>query len=333
MDGMGGPMRGRWMERVPIGMAQMAAAALFFSVMSVLVKVASAHLPASHTVMARGVVTLLMSIAAVRHARLSPWGKDRKRLVLRGLCGFVGLNCFYYSLKTLTLADASVIQYLNPVFAAVLAAIFLRERMRGVDVVCVLVSFAGVVLVTQPPWLFGGTWRAPVGAALLALLGAFASSVAYVTVRQLRNTDAPEVIVFYFPLLAVPLSVPPLLRDLTMPTPLEWLVLLGIGVSTQIAQIFLTKGLHNESAGRATAMSYLQVPFAYVWGVLLFSEIPGALSLAGTGLIAVSVLVLTLRPALPPRATAVVVPPAPISGDDVVARRPVDGGDRDGVEW
>lgn len=62
-------------------------------------------------------------------------------------------------------------------------------------------------------------------------------------------------------------------------------------------------------------------------------EIPGTLSLAGTGLIAISVLVLTLRPALPPRAASAVVPPAPISGDDAVARRPVDGGDRDGVEW
>lgn len=274
----------------------MAMAAFFFSVMSVLVKLATVRLPSSHAVMARGIVTLVISIAVIRRAKLSPWGNDKKRLFLRGFAGFVGLNCFYYSLASLSLADASVIQYLNPVFAAILAAIFLGERMGILDAISVVVSFVGVVLVAQPPLLFAGSTHAPLGDALIAVAGAVASGVAYVTIRGLRGSDAPQVIVFYFPLVAVPLSIVPLLRDLTMPTPYEWILLLGIGVATQIAQVFMTRGLHAETAGRATAMSYLQVVFAYVWGMLLFDEVPNALGVVGTCLIGASVLSLALRP-------------------------------------
>jgi len=42
----------------------------------------------------------------------------------------------------------------------------------------------------------------------------------------------------------------------------------------------MTKALHNEPAGRATAVSYLQVPFAYVWGLFVFGERPNGLSIA-----------------------------------------------------
>lgn len=278
----------------------MALGALFFSVMSVCVKLVSTHLPSSHSVMARGVVTFVLSYAAIRRAKVSPWGVDRKRLVLRGIAGFVGLNCFYYSLKHLPLADATVIQYMNPIFTAILAAVFLRERMGLREIACVIGSFAGVVLVAQPAFLFRSGSVTDSLALGIALTGSIASAIAYVTVRRLRRTDDPLVIVFYFPLLAVPLSVPPLLRDATWPTPFEWLLLLGIGVSTQFAQVFMTKGLHNETAGRATAVSYLQVAFAYAWGIALFGELPNMVGMIGAVLVAVSVLTLALkRPAVP----------------------------------
>lgn len=294
------PADASWLGRVPLGFRQMALGAFFFSIMSVCVKLASRHLPSSHTVLARGVVTLVMSYAALRRSGLSPWGVDKKRLALRGFAGFVALNCYYYSLKHLPLADATVIQYSSPIFTAILAAIVLRERMGPWEIACVAGSFVGVLLVAQPPFLFHGGVAQDQKALLIAIAGSVTSSVAYVTVRTLRKSDDPAVIVFYFPLVAVPLSIAPVFGDATMPTPFEWLLLVAIGVTTQIAQVLMTKSLHNEPAGRATAVSYSQVAFAYGWGLLVFGEVPNALSVVGALVVAASILALAARKMVPP---------------------------------
>ncbi|MEJ2720503.1 MAG: DMT family transporter, partial [bacterium] len=91
--------------------------------------------------------------------------------------------------------------------------------------------------------------------------------------------------VFYFTLVCAPASVPLLVGRWIWPTPIEWLVLLGVGVVTQIAQICLTKGLHRERAGRAMAISYIQVLFAATWGAAFFGNFPNLIGVAGALLI------------------------------------------------
>jgi len=103
------------------GVAYMAASALGFSVMSMLVKVASARLPSGEIVFARALVTLAISWAMVRRAGVSPWGRRRARLALRGAIGFGALACYYVSLARLPLADATTLQNTTPLVTAALA--------------------------------------------------------------------------------------------------------------------------------------------------------------------------------------------------------------------
>lgn len=275
----------------------MALAAFFFSIMSLLVRVAGERLPSSEIVLARASVALVLSWLLVRRAGVSPWGNRRRLLVLRGLFGSGALVCFYWSLVHLPLAEATVIQYTNPIFTAILAAIFLREPFRGVDVASVAASLVGMLLVAKPATLFGGT-APPLDPAVVAvaLLGAALSAGAYVVVRMARAYEHPLVVVFWFPLIATPLAIPPAIRDWVTPIGVEWVVLLGVAVATQIAQVFMTEGLHREPAGRATATSYLQIVFAAAWGFLILGEVPDALTLAGAALIGVSVIALAAWP-------------------------------------
>jgi len=62
-------------------------------------------------------------------------------------------------------------------------------------------------------------------------------------------------------------------------------LLLGVAVATQIAQVYLTKGLHAERAARAMSISYVQILFAATWGILFFDELPTPLSVAGAALV------------------------------------------------
>lgn len=273
----------------------MVASAFFFSLMSLLVKLAGNRLPSQEIVLVRGVITLGLSYWLIRRAAISPWGTRRGLLLFRGLSGFAALSCFYYSLTHLPLAEATVIQYLNPIFTALLAAWFLRERAGWVVVLGATLGLIGTTLVARPAVFFGGL-AAPLalGPVVIALAGAVFSAVAYVTVRRLGATEHPLVTVFYFPLVTVPATLPFLAGGWVWPTAAEWLVLLGVGVTTQVGQVYLTQGLMLEPAGRATTVAYTQILFAAVWGALVFADYPDVWLAAGAVLVMAGTLVVAV---------------------------------------
>jgi drug/metabolite transporter (DMT)-like permease len=272
--------------RIPVGIRYMAIAAFFFSLMSLLVKAAGQRLPVQEVVLARSSVGALICLYSLRRRGVSPWGNRRGLLLLRGTLGYAGLSCFFYALVHLPLAEATVIQYTNPVFTALLAAFFLSEHLRPRDLLLVLTSLVGVVLMARPEFLFGGLDGGldPVAVAV-ALAGAAFSAGAYVTVRKLGRTEDPVVIVFYFALMATVASIPLTALNPVLPTPEEWVALAGIGVVTQVAQVFMTKGLREEKAGRAMAVGYMQIVFAALWGFLFFAELPDSWAVAGAAVI------------------------------------------------
>src|SRR5687767_6042116 len=96
------------------GVRAMALSAFYFSLMGLLVKLAGRRLPSQEIVLARGVVTLLLSGWMIRRAGIPIWGGRRGLLIWRGVTGFLALSCFYHSITQLSLADATVIQHSSP---------------------------------------------------------------------------------------------------------------------------------------------------------------------------------------------------------------------------
>ncbi len=264
----------------------MAAGAFFFAVMSVFVKLAGETIPTMEVVLARSLVVLAICWIMLRREGISAWSRRRPLLLLRGGLGFVALTSFYYGVIHLPLADATVIQYTNPVFTAVLAALLIGEGLRRREVALTLVSLGGVVVMVRPAFLFGeGVSALPVVPAAVALTGAVFSAAAYVTVRFLGRDEHPLVIVYWFALISTVASAPFMLHRFVMPTGWEWAILLGVGVSTHLGQLFLTMGLREERAGRAMAVAYLQIVFAALWGFAVFAEVPDRWTLAGAAVI------------------------------------------------
>jgi len=269
---------------------------LFFSAMSVFAKLAGERLPTMELVLARVVVTLIMSWWAIRGLGIHPWGHNKKLLLLRGFAGFMGLSCYFYAITHLPLADATVIQFCNPMLAALIAVFALKESLRMVDVLATLCSMVGVVLVAQPAFLFGAGAALDPVAVVIGVIGAIFSAIAYVVIRRLGSTEHYMVVVLYFPLVTGPASLPLLaIEGLVLPRGFEWLLLLGIGVAAQLGQIEITKGFKLETAGRASSVTYLQIVLAYTWGVLLFGEYPNALGILGALLVVIGVFSLTRR--------------------------------------
>jgi len=278
------------------GVLYMAASAFAFSVMAVLVKVAAETLPTGEIVLARAAVTLALSYVMLRRAQVSPWGTPHQRgkLIGRGLIGFVALGCYYVSLARLPLADATTLQNTTPLVTALLAFWLLGERTGRAGAFAIASGLAGVALIVRP--FAGGPDALGI---TVALAGATASAIAYVTVRSLQQPrdgvrgEHALVIVFYFPLVATPLAIPWAAADFVMPDARGWLLLVAIGAVTQLAQVFMTLGLAIERAGRATAVGYLQVCFAMIWQLLVFDAQPATTTIAGAALVIAGTLVVS----------------------------------------
>jgi drug/metabolite transporter (DMT)-like permease len=173
------------------------------------------------------------------------------------------------------------------------------------EVAGLVASLAGVVLIARPTFLFGlsGASLDP-SAVAAALAGAVLSSVAYVTVRKLRESDHHLVVIFYFTLISSPASIPPMWGRAVWPSPFQWVLLAAVGVITLTAQVFLTKGLHRERAGRAMSISYVQVVFAALWGLVIFGEVPDLAGVAGAALVFTGTMIVASKDRYP------VAPPA-----------------------
>lgn len=294
------------------------AAAFCFSLMSLQVKLAGRELPVAMLVLARGVVTLVMSFVWLRARAIPMWGERKRLLLLRGVFGLGGLACFFYAVTALPLAEVTVIHYLNPILTAGAAALILGERIDRRLVYAIAMSLAGTLIVVRPAFLFDygplhegllgeGFLRSAAPLAfdgvLAALGGALFSACAYTTVRKLAAVENPHVIVFYFPLVAVPATLPFAIRDWVWPSLTGWLLMLGLGVATQFAQILFTRGLAIVPAGKGTTVGYVQIVFAAAWGLWFFGDELSGWTIGGAVLVGAGTMLLFAhrrRPPVPP---------------------------------
>jgi drug/metabolite transporter (DMT)-like permease len=252
-------------------------------------------------VLVRGVITLVLSWLLLRRERLNPWAGPHGLLILRGLLGAIALTCFYTSIVHLPLAEATVIQYMNPLFVSLFAGVALGEKTRRSQWLAIGASLVGVLVIARPPILFGDAHSLRGWYVIVALVGSLFSSIAYITVRRLRHEHNALVVVFYFPLVTVPLALPLAIPGWVNPTLTEWLFLAGVGITTQIAQVYMTRGLQLVEVTRATTVGYVQIVFAALWGVLVFGQIPDMWSIVGALIVAASTLAVLLSGGLTAR--------------------------------
>ncbi|MCB1704021.1 MAG: DMT family transporter [Halioglobus sp.] len=274
----------------------MLVSALGFALMAACVKlVASRGIPLLEIVAARSLVSLVISYIDVRRKGLSPWGSHRALLIARGAIGALALICVYYAVTTLPLAEATLLQYMHPVFTALLGLLLLREGIQVSTVLCIVLSIAGLIVMVEPGAFTDASPALPWFNVAIALAGAFGSAVAYVLVRRLSPVEDASVIIFYFPLIALPLSVALPGVPFVIPDVESLVLLLLVGIFTQVGQLGLTHAMRYETAGKAAAYSYVQVVFAVLLGWLLFDEIPSAWTLAGGALIISGALLNLIR--------------------------------------
>jgi drug/metabolite transporter (DMT)-like permease len=278
----------------PIGVRYMMLSALGFALMAACVKEVSTHgIPVMEIIAARALVSLIISYLDVKRKGISLWGSNKPLLIARGVVGAFALICVYYAVVTLPLAEATLLQYLHPAFTAVIALLFLKEHLHLSTLICIALSLAGLAIMVNPE-LLGEGIELPWFSVTIALFGALGSAIAYVLVRKLSQSEDSSVIIFYFPMIALPVSILLPGESFVLPDGQALMLLILVGIFTQIGQIGLTKAMQTEVAGKATAYSYVQVIFAVILGWMVFDEIPSLWTWVGGSLIVMGALINTL---------------------------------------
>jgi len=277
---------------LPMSVWYMLLSALGFALMAACVKeVSGLGIPVLEIVAARAIISAIISYADIKRKKISVWGHNKPLLIARGTVGAFALMFVYYAVTTLPLAEATVLQYLHPVFTAVLALLFLKETIQRSTIVCIVISLFGLFVMIQPNLQLDSGVQYPWLSIAAGVLGAFGSAVAYVIVKKLTKTDDSSVIIFYFPLISLPIAITLLGSDFVMPSIAATGLLILVGIFTQVGQVGLTKALHCADANKATAYAYVQVLFSVFIGWAYFSEVPVATTVMGGGLIMIGALV------------------------------------------
>ena len=260
------------LERNLKGIRFLIGSGLAFSLMSVCVKAIGGRIPISELVFARATISIIITRFFLYKNKINPWGYQKRLLIIRGLLGTVALFCIFKALTILPIATATVIQYIYPTFTVISAYIILKEFISRRIVYSIIIGWIGIVLVSQPEFTSNSNIQETILAIIIAIFGALMTSLAYICVRKLSSKEHPLVIIYYFPLVSIPLSIPFIINDFVLPSGTDWFWIIGIGIFTQIGQLCITEGLRLLPAGQATSLNYSQVIFASIWGVLIFQE-------------------------------------------------------------
>ena len=174
-------------------------------------------------------------------------------------------------------------QYTAPLFVALLSGSLIRERVSTSVLISLFTAFIGIILIVSPDL------DSIDPNALLALGSGLFAGLAYIFVRDLRKTDSPSTVVFWFAAFSVVGSVIQAAPELTNLTWEMLAALIGIGVGAGGGQVGITMAYHQANAAWVSAFSYLTVIIATIYGIILFDEvlstriIIGGLLIIGSG--------------------------------------------------
>ncbi|XP_055382917.1 solute carrier family 35 member G1 [Condylostylus longicornis] len=282
---------------------------LFFSLCSVIVKglvdVNPMELASFRFI---GVLLPAIPIVIYKEHPVFPEGK-RIILILRCFMGTTGLMLSFYAFRHMPLADASVIIFSTPVFVAIFARLFLKEPCGLFNILTIILTLVGVVLITRPPFIFGDlsptvsdeiyldkqrfdVWG-PVAAISSTLFGANV----YILLRALKNLHY-SVIMTNFGAFALIYTIIVCWSIGAICWPkcgLDRFLVIILAVFSFLGQILLTLSLQIEQAGPVAIARCADIVFAFIWQVLFFDEKPNSYSVVGALLVVSSVALTAVK--------------------------------------
>lgn len=208
----------------------------------------------------------------------------------RAMLGMTGMFFTFGAPILLPLAVATTLGFTTPIFAVILAALLLREKVGPIRWLAVALGFAGIVVITQP----GNFVLPPLGAAV-GLGAGFMVALISIQVRDLGRTEESLSIVFWFAALSAPVLALGLPFYASSHTAWQWFLLLSSGVLGLIGQLLLTASLRYGQVASVVVMDYSMLIWATLYGWLIWDELPPGSTWLGAPLVIAAGAVIAWR--------------------------------------
>ena len=253
--------------------------AIAFSFMNAVAKYLS-DFNAYQVVFFRSIGTLFFTVPLVIKSKVQVLGNNKKLLFLRGVYGVISLTCFFQALDYLAVGTAVSLRYTSPIFAAIFALFFLKEKIKPIQWILFLIAFGGVVIIKG----FDGQVNS-IGL-LFVILSAIFLGLIFVVIRKIGSTEHPLVIINYFMVMAFIFGGLLSIKYWQSPENLiEWLLLLSLGIFGYFGQLYMTKALQAQETTLVAPVKYLEAIFVIIIGAFWFKEIYTIWTLLGIFLI------------------------------------------------
>jgi len=230
----------------------------------------------------RSIVALVLVVLAMLATRPGLAQIRTSRIPMHGLRNglhFIAQYSWFSALTMIPLAQLFALEFTAPLWVAILAPIFLAERLTAIRLLAATIGFAGVLTIVRP-----GTLVLDQGSiyALVAALGFAASMVA---TRTLMRTDTILCFLFHMSWSQALLAGALLWPELRTPTPegLFWVVM--VGVSGLAAHFSLARAFTYADAIIVAPMDFLRLPLIAFVGLLLYQEPLDPYVLAGGAIV------------------------------------------------
>ncbi len=288
-------------NQVSKGIKYMLLASLLFAFMGAMAKELSDSMSSVEVVFFRNVFGVFFILISIYKSPLKQLGGKFWLLVFRGVAGFVALLFFFYNISQIPLGEAMTFSKTSTIFTAVLAYIFLKEKLGFKGWVGVFIGFIGIIFITE----FDGSSLEKND--YLGILSGVGAALAYTSVRELRNFYDTRVIVLSFmsigtiaPMILMLIgtfySNPNLdfmLGTFVMPKVDDWIYIILLGIFSTYAQIYMTKAYSFAKAGIIGTISYSNIVFSIILGLFLGDAFPSSSIVLGIILIVISGLLVS----------------------------------------
>ena len=285
-----------YLKNLNSGVKYMLIASFTFAIMGAFAKLASPSIPSLEVVFFRNLAGVIIVGVAILKRPMTHKGGKPYLLFFRGFIGFIALLAFFYNIAHISLGDAMTYSKTSPIFTAIFAFLFLHEKLSFKGWLAIFVGFIGILFITQPSDLGFSKYD------LLGIFSGVGAALAYTSVRELKSYYDTRAIVLSFMLTGTlgPLIlfiVSPYIEgneldfifsEFVMPQGIIWFYLLSMGIFATISQLLMTKAYGETKAGIVGAVSYSNIFFAIIVGVLLGDNLPSLPTTFGIVLIILS---------------------------------------------
>lgn len=266
------------------GILFMVLSSMAFAMMQILIALTAKRIPVFEQMLFRNLITTGIAYWTIRRRQVPLFGKkeNRKMLLARSVFGFLGMFCLFYATSIGNQGEVAILSKLSPFVVIFCAMFFLKEKPRNYQAIALIIALGGAAVTANP------RFSASAVPSLVAFLSSVFAGIAYFCVGALKGKEDPQVIVFVFSAFTTVLTAILMLFDFVVPSALDMLLLLGIGLMAAAGQIGLTYSYSYARASEVSVFNYTGIPFSMIFGFLILGQPIKITTFAGSVLVIIS---------------------------------------------